>query len=107
MEFNCTSLFNVENSALFELFKEYSIQDAVCLKEALDVARSEYLDSYKVDIATIHSTATLSLKIFRMNFLLEDKAIPILKGMYDRFVRGEFSLRDPEGGEAFQVPTSP
>jgi hypothetical protein len=44
-----------------------------------------YLIDYQVDICSILSTSTLSMKIFRSNFLNVD--IPILKRLDDTFIR--------------------
>ena len=48
-------------------------------------AQLEYLVKYSVDICSIWSTSTLSLKIFRQKFLKKD--IPILTKSCDSFVR--------------------
>lgn len=52
---------------------------------ALDHAQTIYSNEHNVDITTILSTSTLSLKIFRQNFLKTD--IPILKDSEDSFIR--------------------
>jgi len=49
------------------------------------MAQNTYFNLFKVDIESIYSTATLALKIFRTKFL--DKAIYILPGYIDRFIR--------------------
>ena len=68
-----------------EQFKNYSIGDSIALLEALKSAQLEYLVKYSVDICSIWSTSTLSLKIFRQKFLKKD--IPILTKSCDSFVR--------------------
>ena len=82
-EFNKITLF--DNLDLLETFKEYSIQDSISLYKALNKAQSIYYQIYSVDITSIHSTASLSMKIFRTNFL--DVDIPTLKNNVDNFVR--------------------
>jgi hypothetical protein len=57
----------------------------MALLEALTSAQKIYIKDYNVDIATIWSTSTLSLKIFRQMFL--DITIPGLSGFVDTFVR--------------------
>jgi hypothetical protein len=64
--FNHLDLFN--NSSLLKEFIDYSIQDSLSLFEALTIAQKIYLEKYNVDITTIYSTSTLSLKIYRSNF---------------------------------------
>jgi hypothetical protein len=82
-KFNNINLF--DNSELLELFKEYSKQDAKALYDALRTAQSLYWDELKIDIESVYSTATLSLKIFRTNF--QDKNIFILPQNIDSFIR--------------------
>jgi DNA polymerase family B len=81
--YNNLSFF--ENTNLFKQFIEYSKQDSICLLNALIKAQNIYIEEYDVDIATIVSTATLSLKIFRQNFLKTD--IPILTNKLDNIIR--------------------
>jgi hypothetical protein len=50
-KFNKISLF--ENKDLLNEFKEYSIQDSICLLKALTKAQNIYINEHKVDIATI------------------------------------------------------
>jgi hypothetical protein len=85
-EFNELSLFNKPD--LLDKFKEYSIQDSVCLYKALEYAQQIYILDHGVDITTIYSTSTLSLKIFRTNFL--NINIPTLKGNVDNFIRKSY-----------------
>ena len=77
------SLFN--NEELLEEFKEYSLQDSNCLYECIYKLQEIYLNDYNVDITTILSTSTLSMKIFRSKFLKVN--IPILKRIDDSFIR--------------------
>jgi hypothetical protein len=84
--FNNLSLF--DNLELFNLFKEYSLQDSICLLNALNTAQRIYYKTYKIDITSIVSTSTLSLKIFRKHFLNHD--IPVLKGWCDSFIRNSY-----------------
>jgi hypothetical protein len=81
--FNNINIF--KNLDLLEVFKEYSLQDALALYKALDMAQTLYSTKYSVDITTVLSNSTLSLKIFRQTFLNEN--IPIMKGVDDDFIR--------------------
>ena len=81
--FNNFNLFN--DSKLLDMFIQYSLQDSISLFKALDKAQHIYFGDYSVDISTILSTSTLSLKIFRQNFL--KKEIPVLKDSEDNFIR--------------------
>jgi hypothetical protein len=65
---------------LLEQFKQYSIQDSICLFNALDKLQDMYHREYGICITTILSTSTLSLKIFRKKFQNKDIEIPILSG---------------------------
>ena len=62
--------------------------ESIALFYALIEAQKLYIIIYNIDITTILSTSTLSLKIFRRNFLNID--IPILKGTEDSFIRGGY-----------------
>ena len=73
------------NESLLKDFKDYALQDAIALLSALKIAQTMYLSDFNVDITSILSTSTLSLKIFRQKFL--DVDIPILKGETDQFIR--------------------
>jgi len=81
--YNSTNLFNKPD--LLKEFMDYSIQDSISLYKALIEAQQLYANTYYVDICTIFSTSTLSLKIFRSRFLKVN--IPILKGTQDSFIR--------------------
>jgi hypothetical protein len=59
-----------------------------------------YLIDYRVDITTILSTSTLSMKIFRSKFLNVD--IPIFKRLDDTFIRKSYF-----GGPARAGPGRP
>src|SRR5258708_27900248 len=61
-KFNNLELFN--NPNLLQEFINYSLQDAKSLYEALFTAQIMYFNKFKVDIESVYSTATLSLKIF-------------------------------------------
>jgi hypothetical protein len=84
--FNSIELFN--NPELLQLFIQYSIQDAVSLFNALNIAQLLYFDKFKVDIESVYSTATLSLKIFRT--LFQDIPIYILPSNIDLFIRNAY-----------------
>ena len=85
-KFQDISLFN--NPKLLNTFKKYSIQDASSLYHGLTSAQMFYWNKFKVDIETVYSTATLSLKIFRTNF--QDKNIFILPYNIDLFIRNAY-----------------
>jgi hypothetical protein len=85
-EFHEITLF--ENSVLFKEFKEYSLQDSKCLYDCIYKLQEMYLTEYNVDISSILSTSTLSLKIFRQKFLKIN--IPILKRIDDTFIRNSY-----------------
>lgn len=81
--FNKIDLFN--HKQLLESFITYSKQDAKALFEALKAAQFIFFDKFKVDIETVYSTATLSLKVYRTHFLKE--GIYILPASKDYFIR--------------------
>jgi len=85
-EFHKISLF--EKSLLLEEFKKYSLQDSNCLYECIYKLQEMYLTEYNVDITTILSTSTLSIKIFIHKFLKLN--IPILKRIDDTFIRKSY-----------------
>ncbi len=85
-KFNNIELFN--NPELLQLFTEYSLQDAKALYNSLYLAQLYYFNSFKVDIESVYSTATLSLKIFRTTF--QDKPIFILPSNIDTFIRNAY-----------------
>jgi len=84
--FNAIEMY--DNFELFNNFIEYSKQDSIALFDALYYAQTVYNLQYKVDITKVFSTSTLSLLIFRQNFLKTD--IPILKRKVDNFVRQSY-----------------
>lgn len=81
--FNELGILN--NFKLLRRFKLYAMQDSVTLYEALKQAQQLYCDMYNVDICSIVSTSTLSLKIFRQDYMKH--GIPILKPSEDDFIR--------------------
>lgn len=81
--FNKIDLFN--NPELLTQFIEYSKQDSISLLKALIKAQDIYINEHKVDMASIWSTSTLSLKIFRQKFL--ETNIPILTNELDSIIR--------------------
>ena len=85
-KFNSIDLF--EDKELFELFKEYAKTDAISLYESIDYAKSDYLEKYNVDLSNTVSTSSLSLRIFRSEYL--NTNIPILKGLDDFFIRKSY-----------------
>jgi hypothetical protein len=86
MEYNSIEMFN--NTSLFMEFKQYALQDSIALLQALLKAQEIYLQDYNIDITSVLSTSSLSLKIFRSKFL--NVEIPILKGSVDRFIRQSY-----------------
>jgi len=54
----------------------------------LTSAQLLYFNKFKVDVESVYSTATLSLKIFRTNF--QDKSIFILPSDIDAFIRNGY-----------------
>jgi len=83
IRFNDISLFN--SAKLWGNFKKYALQDAISLYQALITAQAIYFNNYNIDITSIFSSPTLSLKIFRSKFL--NYPIPILFKGVDEFVR--------------------
>jgi hypothetical protein len=82
-EYHQITLFN--NLKLLSEFKEYSLQDSKALFNCMVKLQEMYLTFYNVDICSILSTSTLSLKIFRSKYLNVD--IPVLKRRDDNFIR--------------------
>ena len=84
---NTQLIINVKNeySRKMDSLLRYAQQDSLALLEALLKAQELYADIHNIDIGSIWSTATLSLKIFRMRFLKHD--IPSLARDTDTFVR--------------------
>lgn len=85
-KFNNIDLFN--NDELLQEFKQYALQDAKALYDALRNAQSIYFEEFKIDIISVYSTSTLSLKIYRTNFQTE--SIYILPNNLDAFVRNGY-----------------
>jgi DNA polymerase type B, organellar and viral len=85
-EYNNLELF--KDPQLLQEFKDYCLQDSQALYNALLIAQDHYIKNYLIDITTIVSTSTLSLKILRAKFLKE--CIPILKTSDDKFVRDSY-----------------
>ena len=73
---NLEFLFNNDNLTSKNNWLLYNLQDSLSLLKALLKAQKIYWNEYQVDLASIWSTSTLSLKIFRLKFL--DKTIPSL-----------------------------
>ena len=84
--FNNLELFN--NPNLLEEFINYSLQDAKSLYEALFNAQNMYFNNFKVDIESVYSLATLSLKIYRSKF--QEDPIFILPSNIDNFIRNSY-----------------
>jgi hypothetical protein len=83
------SNFNLfDNEKELCVFIKYALQDSISLLKALTTAQSIYSTNYKVDISTIWSTATLSLKIFRQSFL--KNIIPSLNNYLDNYIRSGY-----------------
>jgi hypothetical protein len=86
--FNTLDIFKPENNILLNKFKDYAMQDSEALLNALLKAQELYFEDYKVDITTILSAPSLSLKIFRSKFL--DKNIPVLTKNEDNYIRNSY-----------------
>lgn len=84
--FQSTRFF--DNKKLLDNFISYGLRDSTALFQCLEQAHKIYLEKYNVDIASIVSTSTLSLKILRRNFL--KTPIPILKSTMDKFIRQSY-----------------
>lgn len=84
-EFNSVAVLS-DQTALSELI-EYNRVDCTALRSALVKAQASYLADYKVDIATIVSTSSLALKIYRTLFQPVDIPILILSKNQDTFIR--------------------
>ena len=69
-------------------FIKYAEQDSKALYDSLIKLQDIYLEKYKVNITTVFSTSTLSLKIFRTNF--QKEIIPILSRKEDAFIRPSY-----------------
>lgn len=82
-EFNKLSLF--DNQDLLNQFIRYAKQDSISLLKALLKAQHIYIKEHEIDIASVWSTSTLSLKIFRQEFLKIN--IPILTNKLDNIIR--------------------
>lgn len=85
-EFHELTLF--DNPSLLEEIKSYSMQDSNALFNSIFKLQEIYLLDYNVDICSILSTSTLSLKIFRSKYLKVN--IPILKRREDTFIRQSY-----------------
>nr|YP_009710785.1 DNA polymerase type B [Amanita thiersii]QFZ98734.1 DNA polymerase type B [Amanita thiersii] len=81
--YNSIEIFQSEE--LLNEFKDYNLQESIALYMVLVKIQEIYILEYNVDISTILSTSTLSMKIFRSNFL--KVKIPILKDDVDNFIR--------------------
>ena len=84
--FNNLEFFNNQN--LLQEFISYSLQDAKSLFKALFNAQNMYFNKFKVDIESVYSTATLSLKIYRRKF--QEEPIYILPSNIDNFIRNSY-----------------
>lgn len=85
-DFNNLTLF--KNFPLLRTFIRYTRRDSYSLFLALFHAQKIYFKQYNVDITSIVSTSTLSLKIYRSNFQKLD--IPILRHNVDKLIRTSY-----------------
>jgi hypothetical protein len=83
-EFNKLYILKPGNP-LHKQFLNYAIQDSIALLQAMSKAQKLYFEKHKVDICSIVSTASLSLKIFRTKYL--NLNIPVLNNTLDNFIR--------------------
>ena len=72
------------NDILMNEFKIYALQDYISLFYDLIEAQKFYISQYNIEISSILSSSSLSLKIFRRKYL----DIPILKD--DNFIRKSY-----------------
>src|ERR1700723_4794182 len=61
------------------------MRDSIALYNAMIKAQDYYSNKYLIDITSILSASSLSLKIFRQHFL--NKNIPVLNSVQDFFIR--------------------
>ena len=78
----------LDDKDLLEEFIEYSKNDSLVLYKSMSNAQTIYYSKYEIDITTVLSTSTLSLKIFKKKFL--DVKIPILKDKTDVDIRSSY-----------------
>lgn len=78
---------NINSPNLMYLI-DYAKQDVISLFEALINAQLQFINDYKVDLASIVSLPSLALKIFRLKYLLT--SIPILSEHNDKYVRKSY-----------------
>ena len=71
-----------------QLFISYGRRDSQLLHNTLIRAQLFYFNKFRVDIADCYSLPSLSLKIYKTNFLRV--SIPILKDSHDRFIRRSY-----------------
>jgi hypothetical protein len=85
-QFQNPQIFNQVD--ILSKFIDYGIRDSYSLFKALKNAQDLYYKKYRVDITTVFSTSTLSLKILRTCFL--KNPIPILNPTIDQFIRHSY-----------------
>ena len=84
-------LFDPKNVEMLEMFKQYALQDTSCLRSALIKARSQYGLDWDVDIVKNYSSSSLSLKIFRHNFMKSFKDFIVVLTQYqDSIIRPSY-----------------
>ncbi len=86
IEYNNIAIFS--NQDMLKQFEYYSTQDSVALLNCLINAQKIYIEKYNIDIGSIWSTSTLSMKIFRMHFL--ELNINCLTRIVDSFIRDAY-----------------
>ena len=91
-DFHHLSLFDKPSLSIVMVmiaeFKNYALQDSIALYNCIIKLQDMYLKDYLVDICSILSTSTLSLKIFRSKYLKVN--IPILKRRDDTLLRSAY-----------------
>jgi len=97
-DFNNLELLR-SNSKLLEQFSDYALQDVISLFDIMTKAQTIYIELYNIDITTVVSLPSLSLKIFRLNF--KTIPIPILKGIEDEFIRNAYFGGHTDISEAY------
>ena len=82
-DFNSMSV--LKDKTMLNSLIAYNLEDSKALLRALKEAQQTYANEFNVDIATILSTTSLAMKVFRTNFLTLN--IPILSNKNDEFIR--------------------
>lgn len=85
-DYNSLNIFR--NDKLLSEFRTYADNDSIILYKCMLRASILYMENYDVDISQVVSMSSLSMLIFRKNFL--KVKIPILNHKLDDFVRDSY-----------------